>query len=261
MSIIVEALSFSYESERILSDVNLTAERGELVSILGPNGVGKSTLFRCILGLLKGYDGSIRIDGADSRNMKAAELSKRIAYIPQSNYPAFNYSVLNMVMMGATSRLSAFSSPGKAEREAAYEALSRLGVGGLAEKGYVNLSGGERQLVLMARALIQNAKILILDEPTANLDYGNQLKVMERIRELTDSGYTVIQSTHNPEQAFMFSHKVAAMKDGRMIAIGAPKEIMTERLMEELYHADIRVCSLYDDKVRVCVPKRILKGE
>ena len=259
MSIIVDRLSFSYGVEPVLRSVSFTAEGGELVSILGPNGVGKSTLFRCILGLLKGYEGTISVDGADSRRMKAAELARRIAYIPQSNYPAFNYSVLNMVMMGATSRLSPLASPGKAEREAALEALSRMGIENLADKGYTNLSGGERQLVLMARALIQNAKTLVLDEPTANLDYGNQLRVMERVRELTDSGYTVIQSTHNPEQAFLFSHKVAAMKGGRMIAVGTPKEVITERLMGELYGADIQVCSLYEDKIRVCVPRRIFK--
>ena len=257
MSIEVRDLRFGYGSGEVLRGVSFTAPTGQLTSVLGPNGVGKSTLFRCLLGLLKGYGGSITIDGEDTRRLSARRLAKKVAYIPQSHYPSFNYSVFNMVLMGTTSQVSLLSSPGEKQRQAAEEALERVGVGHLRDKGYTNISGGERQLVLIARALVQDARVLVLDEPTANLDYGNQIRVMEQLRELNAQGYTVVQSTHNPEQAFLFSHNVVAMQGGRVLAEGAPSRVVTEELMDELYGADIKVCSLYDDRVRVCIPRSV----
>ena len=257
MSIEVRDLRFSYGSGEVLRGVSFTAPSGQLTSVLGPNGVGKSTLFRCLLGLMKGYSGSITIDGADTRGMSARSLAKKVAYIPQSHYPSFNYSVFNMVLMGTTSQVSILSSPGEKQRKAAEEALERVGVVHLRNKGYTNISGGERQLVLIARALVQDARVLILDEPTANLDYGNQIRVMEQLRELTSQGYTVVQSTHNPEQAFLFSHNVVALQEGRVLAEGPPGKVVTEELMDSLYGADIKVCSLYDDRVRVCIPRSV----
>ena len=261
MSIEVRDLRFSYGSGEVLRGVSFTAPSGQLTSVLGPNGVGKSTLFRCLLGLMKGYSGSITIDGADTRGMSARSLAKKVAYIPQSHYPSFNYSVFNMVLMGTTSQVSILSSPGEKQRKAAEEALERVGVVHLRDKGYTNISGGERQLVLIARALVQDARVLILDEPTANLDYGNQIRVMEQLRELTSQGYTVVQSTHNPEQAFLFSHNVVAMQEGKVLAEGPPVKVVTEELMESLYGADIKVCSLYDDRVRVCIPRSVTETE
>ena len=257
MSIEISALSFAYGETPVLRGIDFTVPDGESAAVLGPNGVGKSTLFRCLLGLLKGYGGSITIDGEDTRRLSARRLAKKVAYIPQSHYPSFNYSVFNMVLMGTTSQVSLLSSPGEKQRQASEEALERVGVGHLRDKGYTNISGGERQLVLIARALVQDAKVLILDEPTANLDYGNQIRVMEQLRALTAQGYTVVQSTHNPEQAFLFSHNVVAMQAGRVLAEGAPSRVVTEELMDELYGADIKVCSLYDDRVRVCIPRSV----
>ncbi len=257
MSIEVRDLRFGYGGGEVLRGVSFTAPSGQLTSVLGPNGVGKSTLFRCLLGLMKGYTGAITIDGEDTRRLSARALAKKVAYIPQSHYPSFNYSVFNMVLMGTTSQVSLMSSPGEKQRRAAEEALERVGVAHLRDKGYTNISGGERQLVLIARALVQDAKVLILDEPTANLDYGNQIRVMEQLRELNSQGYTVVQSTHNPEQAFLFSHNVVAMQEGKVLAAGAPSRVVTEELMEKLYGADIRVCSLFEDRVRVCIPRSV----
>ncbi len=260
MSFEVRDLRFGYGEREVLKGVSFTARSGELTSILGPNGVGKSTLFRCMLGLLKGYSGSVCVDGQETARLPAKKLARLVAYIPQSHYPSFNYSVFNMVLMGTTAQVSAFSGPGEKQREAVLRALRRVGIEDLQDKGYTNISGGERQLVLIARALVQDARVLVMDEPTANLDYGNQLRVMEVARQLTDEGYTVLQSTHNPEQAFLFSHSIVALHGGRVLAEGKPSEVVTEELMHTLYGADIQVCSLFEDRLRVCVPKSVIGG-
>lgn len=259
MSVEVKNLSFSYRARSVLTNVSFTAERGRLLSVLGPNGVGKSTLFRCILGLLKGYTGQILVDGADAKSLTARELARAVAYIPQSSYPAFSYSVHDMVLMGTQSRFSPFSSPGREGERLAAEALERLGIESLAHRAYTKLSGGERQLVLIARALAQQSPILLMDEPTANLDYGNQMRVLSKVRALTEEGYAILQSTHNPEQAYLFSHEILAMKDGSVLARGAPEEVLTAGLVRDLYGVEVEVESLRNDKMRVCIPKEELK--
>lgn len=253
----VQDVSFRYGERRVLENISFTARTGELVSILGPNGVGKSTLFRCMLGLLKGYTGRVSIDGGDIRGLTPAALSRKIAYIPQSHYPAFNYSVFDMVLMGTSAHVGAFAQPGPKEAETARQALERLSIADFAHRDYMRLSGGERQLVLIARALAQKSRILIMDEPTANLDYGNQMRVLSQIRALAEDGYTVVQSTHNPEQAYLFSHTILAMQVGRIIAQGPPQAVLTSSLIQDLYGIDARVESLDGGRVRVCVPNSI----
>lgn len=258
MSIAVKNLCFSYDSNQVLKDVSFTAENGELLSVLGCNGAGKSTLLRCILGLFSAYEGSIEVNGKNIRSMSAAEMARQIAYIPQSHYQAFNYSVFNMVLMGTSSQVSAITQPGSLQKKRAEDALARMGISHLSKKSFAYISGGERQLTLIARALAQNAKLLVLDEPTANLDYGNQLRVMEQAKSLIKDGYTVIQTTHNPEQAFLYSDHVLALKNGEVVGNGTPAEIITAELMQKLYNADIEVKSLYNDKVRVFIPKQVI---
>lgn len=254
MSIEVKQLSFSYGARPVLSDVSFSVEKGRLLSILGPNGVGKSTLFRCILGLLKGYSGEIRIDGADGKGLGVRELARRVAYIPQSSYPAFSYSVHDMVLMGTSSRSRTFAPPGREQEALAGEALERMGIAHLASRAYTQLSGGERQLVLIARALAQESPVLLMDEPTANLDYGNQLRVLQRVRALAEEGYTIVQSTHNPEQSYLFSHEILALRDGKVLAYGPPGDILTSGLVHALYGVEVEVESLRNDQIRVCIP-------
>lgn len=257
MSICVESLGFGYGERRVLDGVTFSVPEGCLCSILGANGVGKSTMFRCMLGLVKHYQGRILIDGQETKNMPPRELARKIAYIPQSHYPAFNYSVLDMVLMGTSAHGHGFAQPGKREERAALEALEQLNMGGFAQRDYFRLSGGERQLVLIARALAQQSRILVLDEPTASLDFGNQLIVMRCLRNLTKQGYTVIQSTHSPEQAYMFSDMLLAMYGGRVIAQGAPKDVLTQETVSRIYGVGTQVMSLEGDMVRVCVPESI----
>jgi iron complex transport system ATP-binding protein len=254
LSVEVSNLSFSYGDRLIIDKINFYVEDGQLISVLGPNGVGKSTLFRCILGLLKDYTGKIFLTGKDIKKLSTGEMAKLIAYIPQSHYPSFNYSVFDMVLMGTAVQISSLSSPGKKQIELVNRALDKMGIYHLKERGYMQISGGERQLVLLARALVQEAKILVLDEPTSNLDFGNQIKVMLQIKNLAKEGYTIIQSTHNPDQTFLFSDKIIAMKGGRIIKYGKPDDIISNDLIQSLYDVDVEIQSLYNDKIRVCIP-------
>ena len=258
MSITVSNLSFNYGERPVLDNVNVKAEPGQLLSIIGPNGVGKSTLFHCMLGLLNSYKGQIKINGKDIKGLGVKDMAKLIAYVPQSHYPSFNFSVFDMVLMGTTVQVSAYSTPGKEQTKLVESALERLGIAHLKHRGYTKISGGERQLIIIARALVQQTGVLILDEPTANLDFGNQILVFTQIRYLAKDGYTIVQATHNPEHAFMFSDRVLAIHEGKVLADGTPSNIVTEELMHKLYSVDIDVQSLYKDKVRVCIPKIVI---
>lgn len=254
MSITVEKLSFSYGAHEVLHSVSFRAEYGEFLSVLGPNGVGKSTLFRCMLGILPPSHGRTLIDGNDISSLSAAELSKRIAYIPQSHSPVFNFSVLDVVLMGTTAQLGKFSSPGKKQREQAVAALESLNISELRDRGYRNISGGERQLVLIARAMAQQAKILIMDEPSSSLDFGNRIRVMQTVKKLTECGYCIIQSTHDPDLAFRYSDKILAMYEGEVLACGTPEDTVCNAVISKLYGMKVEVFSLREDSIRVCVP-------
>ncbi len=261
MSIVVKGLSFSYDQRIVLNHIDFSAEKSQFLSILGPNGVGKSTLFRCILGLLSGYNGEILLDDENIRKLSAREMAKRIAYIPQIYYPSFNYSVFDMVLMGTTQQISVMASPGKKQIQRAEQALQRLGIEHLRDRGFTKISGGERQLTVIARALAQDAHILILDEPTASLDFGNQIKVLTQIKSLAEEGYTIIQSTHNPDQTFQFSDRVLILKEGNVLAYGRPSEIISRQIIQELYDVEIDVLSLYQDAVRVCIPRCVIQNQ
>ncbi|MGI6257052.1 MAG: ABC transporter ATP-binding protein [Anaerovoracaceae bacterium] len=256
MIIETKNLSFAYGERKILKNIDFRAKEGELVAVLGPNGAGKSTLFRCMLKLLKGYDGQIEIGGRDTRTMSAVEIARKIAYIPQNASPIFNYTVEDTVLMGTTSGLGLLQMPGEEQREATYKALGMLGIEKLAGRGINRISGGERQLAMIARAMVQKAKIIIMDEPTANLDYGNQMRVMEMISTLGKEGYTLVMSTHNPEQALLFADTAFTLKDGRVLSHGDADKVLNDEIMESLYSVDVRI---YDHqiegrKVRTCVP-------
>lgn len=255
----VQQLSFSYENRPVLSGIDFCLHTGCYVCVLGKNGAGKTTLFKCILGLLEGYRGDILLGGRNIRTARRKELAASIAYIPQMHANAFPYSVMDMVLMGTTSAFSAFSTPGKKQREAAENALSTLGMEAFSQRSYTQLSGGEQQMVLIARALAQNARILIMDEPCASLDYGNQIRVMEKLSILSKSGYLILQSTHNPEHAFLFADHVLALVNGRMDAFGPPGEVLSQELLEKIYQIPVSLVTVPETGIRTCVPGRIQK--
>ncbi len=256
MRIRTENLCFSYGSTPILKNIDFRAHESSLVAVIGPNGAGKSTLFRCILGFLKGYSGSIFIDDRNIREMNRTEIAGKIAYIPQTTVPVFNYDVIDIVLMGTTGSLKLLESPGAKQVEAAEKALRELGIESLRNRGFGRISGGERQLVLVARALVQNAKILIMDEPTANLDYGNQYKVMAKIKELAAGGYTIILSTHNPEHALLFADKSFVIQNGEFVAAGSSADVLNEEMMRRLYGVDVRILTteIKNEETKVFVP-------
>ena len=210
-------------------------QEAELLGLLGPNGAGKSTLFRCILGLEKNHTGKVFLDGQSIETMKSACLAKIIAYVPQVHYPSFNYSVLDMVLMGTASQGKEWAMPNARQRSAAAEALELLGMEKFRDRGFRQLSGGEQQLVLIARALAQKARLLVMDEPTANLDYGNQIRLLLQVKQLSRQGYSIILSPHNPDHAFLFVDRVLALHNNRLAASGIPAEALTEELIHSLY--------------------------
>ena len=239
MKLEVRNLSFSYGNHAVLRDISFGLDKGEFLSVLGPNGVGKSTLFRCILGRLDGYGGKITSDGDDLKTMPRREAARRMAYIPQIHQPTFSYSVLDTVLMGTARQLSPLAQPGKAQVQCAMAALERVGAAHLAQRDFTRLSGGEQQLVLVARAIAQQAEILIMDEPTSALDYGNQLRVLQLVRELAGEGYGVLLSTHNPQHALTFATRTLALCDGYVAALGKPDDVLTPELVSKLYGVDV----------------------
>lgn len=254
MSILVKDLSFSYQSHPVLNDITFQVNTGEIMALLGPNGVGKSTLFRCILGIQTDYSGSIWIHHQEAKRLSAKVLASQIAYIPQMQKTAFHYSVLDMVLMGTTAQLQLFQQPGPLERQRALNALERFRISHLAHRDFDRLSGGECQLTLIARAVAQGAKILLLDEPTASLDYGNTHRVMEEIYHLRREGYTILFSTHDPNQALSYSNTILALHEGEVAAFGNTDQVLKADLMEKLYQISVSFEQIGSLQKKICIP-------
>ena len=212
--------------------------------------------FRCILCLNGNWTGSIRVNGHDLRALSVRDRAREIAYIPQSHAPVYNYEVIDVVLMSAGGNIGLFGTPKRCHLDRAWEALERVGIAHLGHRPYTQISGGEQQLVLIARAIAQDARTIIMDEPTSALDYGNTVRVLSCVRQLAREGMSIVQSTHQPDQAFLYSDKTLVIADGRVLAFGDPKDVITKELVSAIYGVDVEVNSLYGDKVRVCVPIR-----
>ena len=255
MSIDVEHLSFSYGSHHVLRDLSFRIPDNTLVNVLGPNGVGKSTVPMHPVPQQR-LDGSIRVNGKDLRSIPHPRARERVAYIPQSHSSTYAYDVLDVVLMSAGGGIGLFSTPKRMHVDRAWDALERVGIAHLGHRPYTQISGGERQLVLIARAIAQNARTIIMDEPTSALDYGNTVRVLSTVRQLAREGMSIVQSTHQPDQAFLYADQTLVINDGRVHAFGSPKDVITKELVSTIYDVDVEVNSLYGDKVRVCVPVR-----
>ena len=231
----IDQLSFSYRRTPFIENLNLRVREEGIVALLGPNGSGKSTLLKLLLGILNPASGSIRIRGENLCGLTRRELARRLAYVPQTHREAFGYSVFDVVLMGRMPRTSFFARYGEKDRRIAKDALERLMIGHLAGRPYTEISGGERQLTLIARALAQGADIFVMDEPTNGLDYGNQIRLLDRINQLADEGFTFIYTTHHPDHAMAASDRVVMMKSGRILREGEPRYMLTPENLTELY--------------------------
>ena len=249
----VNNISFAYENEIIFDNITFSLKKGDVMCILGPNGTGKTTLIKCLNGLNEIKSGEILINDENINNLSYNQISKHIGYIPQSHVPTFPFSVLDVVLMGRAPYLGLSETPKKEDEKIADDALKTLGIDNLKYKSYTNLSGGERQLVFLARVLCQQPDILILDEPTSHLDFGNQIKLLEIIDNLAELGLSVIMSSHFPDHAFLSSNKVAIMKDKKFMDFGKPDEVITENNLKKAYSIDVKLMNIGEDR-KICVP-------
>lgn len=250
-------LGFGYGSRRVGSGVTLELNAGEVLCLLGPNGSGKTTLFKTLLGLLPPQEGTVLINGRDARTLARDAVARQISYVPQAHGAFFPYTVREVVLMGRTAHLGLFAAPSARDYAAALDAIRRMGIAHLTDAIYTQISGGERQLALIARALAQDARVVIMDEPTANLDFGNQVRVLERIRALAAEGIGVLLSTHDPDHAFLCADRVAMLHEGRLMASGAPAKVMTAENLRQLYGVAVAITavSLGNAVTRnVCLP-------
>lgn len=231
----VDNLSFRYGSAEVFSRVSFRVEDGQMCGLFGPNGSGKTTLFKCCLNFLDYPTGQVRIGGEDVKEKTINEMARLVAYVPQEHKPAFPYLVKEVVLMGRTPHMGGVFGIRKTDKAKALEALNLLGITHLAERPYNQLSGGQRQLVLIARALAQDTKVLFLDEPTASLDFKNQILIWQLLQRIAHQGTTVFVCTHDPNHVLWFCGQAVVMGNGGVIADGPPAEAINTDTLTRIY--------------------------
>lgn len=237
----IKNLSCGYKDKTVLKDVSFTAESGDIVCILGRNGSGKSTLIKSIVGLIEPFKGEMLIDGIDIKSWPWSKKAKLISYIPQTFSSMFHYKGIDIVLMGRTSYIGFSASPSKEDEEIAEDAMNKLNIFHLKDRIYSQMSGGERQLVKIAQALAQQSKIIVMDEPTNNLDFGNQGIMLNYLKKCSDMGITIIMATHFPEQALSYGSKALLVNNQRVVEIDNPNKSLTEEALQKLYDVDVKL--------------------
>jgi len=232
-------LAIGYAERTVGTDLDVALGTGEVLALLGPNGGGKTTLLKTLLGLLPPKAGEVRLDGATLSARSIRERARLIAYVPQTHIATFAFPVETVVLMGRSAHGNLFSRPSAHDRAVATAVMERLGIAALAARPYTMISGGERQMVLLARALAQEPQFIVLDEPTASLDFGNQGKVMAEIRGLAASGLGVLFTTHDPNHALRAADRACLLRGGETLAAGPVGEVLTKPLLESLYGAPV----------------------
>jgi iron complex transport system ATP-binding protein len=257
---------FRYGHKTIFQDIDFTIEKGEVFCLLGPNGCGKTTLLDCILGTLKLRKGGIMVNGQEITHLKPADIARSLAYVPQRHDRTFPYSVLEMVTMGRAAYTGIFSSPSRQDRMIAEEMIETIGLSELKHRPYTQLSGGEGQLVLIARALAQKTPVIVMDEPTAHLDFRHELIILQTIKKLVQKERkSIIMATHFPNHTFYFENNllrttVAMLYNGKFLVSGSPSQVLREETIREVYGIDANIIS-YDieekHKLRQIIPIRM----
>ena len=239
----IKDLTFAYDGDHrlVLDGLTLDLPAASITAVLGPNGAGKTTLIHILLGLLKSYEGMIQLSGRNLAHYTRRELSRMIAFVPQIEYTAFEFSVLEYVLMGRAPHMGILQTPTKGDLDHALEHLEALGLTHLAHRSVRELSGGERQLVLIARALAQEPKLLLLDEPTTHLDLSNKGRILATLSSLAKQGVTVIFTTHDPEAAASTAAYLVLMKQGKVLSSGVLKHVLTAESLSETYGIPVRV--------------------
>mgnify|MGYP004510047715 CR=1 FL=1 len=248
-------LCFGYEQDKdILGDISFAIDKGELITLIGPNGAGKSTFLNCLCGLLKPRSGKIMLKGNDISGLSRRQISTVLAYVPQKTSVAFDYSVRDFAVMGRAAYHSMLESPGESDYEKTDAALRMLGIEELSDRPINTLSGGEQQKVCIARALIQEAELIILDEPTSALDYGNQMRVLRLVKELSQMGMAILVTSHNPDHALMLESKVAILEKSGPLEIGACADILTSEKLSRLYSTPLLTVYSPPFERSICLP-------
>jgi iron complex transport system ATP-binding protein len=232
------ALSIGYPGRVVGAGISLQLSIGELLCLLGPNGSGKSTLFRTLLGLLPALAGEVRLQGQPAESWSRTAYARFIGYVPQAHVGMFPFTVEEVVLMGRSARIGRFAMPSAQDRQIALECLASLGIQHLQSRVYTEISGGERQLALIARALAQQPTLLVMDEPTASLDFGNQVRVLEHIQRLRAHGMGILLCTHQPEHALQVADRIALLKDGNIRYSGPAAQVATVERLAWLYDLD-----------------------
>jgi iron complex transport system ATP-binding protein len=244
----VKNLGFSYSDKRkIFSDVSFDIKQGEIMSILGPNGSGKSTLLNCIANLYTPTKGQILLEGKPVSSISLNEFSKKIGYVPQVHIPAYAYSVRDFVVMGRSPYIGMFSKPGKEDYAIADKCLRDLGISHIAHRPYTEISGGERQQATIARVVAQQPKLILMDEPTSHLDYGNQIRTIKLIKRLSSQGYGIIMTTHIPDHVILLGGKVGILNNKGNMVVGTSEEVMNEKILREIYRTELSL--VYIEKI------------
>ena len=252
----VRELTFMHRGakEPVLRKIDFQAKGGEVTAVLGPNGSGKTTIFQCILGIWKFQEGEVRLSGESVNQLKRAEIARRVSSVPQEHDPPFPYSCLDIVLMGRTAHVGIFSSPSGQDRDLSRQAMKALSVDHLAERPYTRVSGGERQMVLIARCLAQDAPAMLLDEPTAHLDFRNQITILKKVKNIVrEKGLVALINLHDPNMALLFSDRVLLMNHGALIAQGRPDEVITRESLLEVYGLEVEFVA--ENGCRVICPK------
>ncbi len=231
---------------------------GEACCILGPNGVGKTTLFRTLLGRLRPLAGRVLVAGRPASSVSARDFARKVAYVPQASEADTDLTVLDVVLACPAARVGALGPPGRTEYERAQAALAELGIERLAERPFSEVSGGERQMALVARALVQDALLVLMDEPTASLDFGNQARVLACVRRLVAEGRGVVMTSHNPDHAFLCCSRAVLLRPEGRLEDGSVDEVVRADALAETYGVGVRIGRLDMGDgtfVRACVPK------
>ena len=241
MSVICNGLCWGYGRRQVLEDVSFSVAKGEFCAVLGRNGSGKTTLLHCLCGLLRPDPGQVQLAGLDVAGATRGEIARAVSLMAQEQVEIFPFRVLDVVVMGRTPHLSLGRVPGPAEYDLAMASLAELRAESLAKRNFNRISGGERQMVMLARALTQGAAVMLLDEPTSHLDFNNQDRLLQRVRNLCQKHkMTVLAAVHDPNLAGRFSDKVVMMHNGRVLIQGATHKVMTARNLGRLYQTEIR---------------------